>query len=276
MKKGVNITCFPKGLPISDALSMSKDAGFGSLELFVSEAGEFSLNTSTEEVKALARLAESKGMSFCGVGAAFLWKAHFLAPDPAVQARARDGLDRCLEFAAILRAGTVLVIPPIVNQQLPYGEAYRLGIEEMARLAERASQYGLHLGLENGGVKFLMSPLEFAAFLDAVDSPNFGAYLDTANVMLDGGYPEQWVATLGPRLRQLHLKDYLGQVFGQRIYTHPLQGTVDWRAVMKALRAAKYDGFVVAEVPPYSTFADHGIRNLRNTMDLVLSLGEDV
>ena len=49
--------------------------------------------------------------------------------------------------------------------------------------------------------KFLLSPLEFARYVDELDSPWVKAYFDVGNVVLYG-YPQDWIRTLGPRIVQ--------------------------------------------------------------------------
>ena len=55
------------------------------------------------------------------------------------------------------------------------------------------------------GLKFLLSPLEFRNFLDAVGSPMVKAYFDVGNVMASG-YPDQWIRILGDRIP--HVRSY--------------------------------------------------------------------
>ena len=44
--------------------------------------------------------------------------------------------------------------------------------------------------------KFLLSPLEFARYVDEFQSPWVKAYFDVGNVVFYG-YPQDWIRTLG-------------------------------------------------------------------------------
>ena len=63
------------------------------------------------------------------------------------------------------------------------------------------------LNPENLWNKFLLSPLEMRSFVDLFHSPWVGAHFDTGNVM-QYGYPEDWILTLGPRIKRVHIKDF--------------------------------------------------------------------
>ena len=52
-----------------------------------------------------------------------------------------------------------------------------------------------------------MSPLEAARFIDEIGSPWVGWHFDIGNIVTYG-WPEQWVRILGPRILNLHLKEY--------------------------------------------------------------------
>jgi hexulose-6-phosphate isomerase len=52
-----------------------------------------------------------------------------------------------------------------------------------------------------------MSPMEAARFVDEIGSPAVGWHFDIGNV-ITYGWPDQWVRILGPRILNLHLKDF--------------------------------------------------------------------
>ena len=55
--------------------------------------------------------------------------------------------------------------------------------------------------------KFLISPIEFARYVDSFKSPWVRAYFDVGNVLLFG-YSQDWIRTLGKRIVKVHLKDF--------------------------------------------------------------------
>jgi hexulose-6-phosphate isomerase len=56
---------------------------------------------------------------------------------------------------------------------------------------------------------FLLSPLEFNAYVDGFRSPWVGAYFDVGNVV-PFGWPKTGFRTLGQRIKKVHLKDFKG------------------------------------------------------------------
>jgi hexulose-6-phosphate isomerase len=98
-------------------------------------------------------------------------------------------------------------------------------------------------------------------FIDAINSPYVGAYLDVGNV-LAFGYPEQWIHILGKRICKVHFKDYKIEAGGLNGFVDLLSGDVNWPAVMDAFRTVGYDGWVTAEVvPAYKHYPDQIIFN---------------
>src|SRR5258708_34232394 len=55
--------------------------------------------------------------------------------------------------------------------------------------------------------KFLLSPIEFARYVDELESPWLKAYFDVGNVVIYA-FPQDWIRTLGPRFAKIHLKDF--------------------------------------------------------------------
>ena len=94
--------------------------------------------------------------------------------------------------------------------------------------------------------KFLLSPVEFARYIDEFESPWVGAYFDVGNVV-EFGYPEEWIRELGKRILKIHIKEYAkSKRFDYRLGEGK---EIDWGAVRSALSAIGYNGWVTAEVP---------------------------
>ena len=134
---------------------------------------------------------------------------------------------------------------------IPYDVCYERAREAVSQLVQTAEKVGVSVGIENVWNKFLLSPLEMRDFIDSFGSDMIGAYFDVGNVLLTG-YPEQWIRILGKRIKRVHIKDFdisIGTVDG---FVDLLEGSVDFEAVKKALAEIGYDGYVTAEMIPYS------------------------
>ena len=75
------------------------------------------------------------------------------------------------------------------------------------RLLPMARDLKVVIAVEEVWNKFLLSPLEFARYVDEFESPWLKAYFDVGNVVLYA-FPQDWIRTLGPRIVKVHLKDF--------------------------------------------------------------------
>jgi L-ribulose-5-phosphate 3-epimerase len=192
------------------------------------------------------------------------WK-HLATPDDDAREEgvtraldAIDGIGRHLDLECLL------VVPGEVTADIPYDDAYENTLDSVKRLAAAADEAGFTLGLENVRSDFLYSPLEFAEFIDsAAEAGPVGAYFDAGNARAVG-HPEQWVPILGDRIDRVHAK---GHVRARCEHTYPLQGDVDWAAVVAELDDLGYDGWVAPEVSPYESHPEQTpgqvLQNLR-------------
>jgi hexulose-6-phosphate isomerase len=128
----------------------------------------------------------------------------------------------------------VLVIPGYVGLPwdpgiipIRYDHAYDRTREGLAELVVSAEKLGVSMLVENIWNKFLLSPLEVRALIDEIGSRHVGAFLDVGNVMLFG-YPEQWIRILGPRIGEIHLKDFRQDVGTIHGFVTLLDGDVNW------------------------------------------------
>ncbi|MCX7887759.1 MAG: sugar phosphate isomerase/epimerase, partial [Verrucomicrobiae bacterium] len=115
----------------------------------------------------------------------------------------------------------------------------------------------------------LYSPLEMRGLIDEVGSPGVGLLFDTGNI-IPFGFPEQWIRILGPRIREVHLKDYRRAVGTIHGFVSLLEGDVNWPEVMSALREIGYDGFLIAEVFPYRHYGGAVLAQTSEAMDRIL------
>ena len=111
---------------------------------------------------------------------------------------------------------------------------------ELRKAIPWAEEAKVVLTPENVWNKFLVSPIEMRTFVDQFHSPWLQTHFDVGNVM-QYGYPQDWILTLGPRIKRVHLKDYkLSNRDEQGHFADLLEGDVDWKAVMAALVKAGY------------------------------------
>ena len=102
------------------------------------------------------------------------------------------------------------------------------------------------IAIEEVWNKFLLSPIEFARYVDEFDSPFVKAYFDVGNVVLFA-YPQDWIRTLGARIVKVHLKDFKLEK-STYSWKNIGEGDIDWIECRKALGEINYNGYVTTEV----------------------------
>ena len=125
------------------------------------------------------------------------------------------------------------------------------------------------MAIEDVGNKILLSPPEMARYIDDFNSPYVAAYFDVGNV-IPYGYPEHWILTLGNRIKKMHVKGYSAKT---RTSTPDLlSGTIDWPAVMKAIRDVGYDDVLTAELRGVGNTAYDCCKSISEDMDKILEM----
>ena len=118
--------------------------------------------------------------------------------------------------------------------------------DRVRRIADLFQTRGIGLGLETGQE----TADTLALFLRKLDHRGVGVNLDPANILLyDKGDPVAAVGTVGPWLKQCHLKDAVRTkvpgTWGKEVVLGT--GQVDWKAFFKALEGAGFAGNLCIE-----------------------------
>ena len=276
MKKGINIWSFRGGLSAREYIEMAKDAGYQGIEFGLDETGIVSLDSSDEEIKEIKRIAEGEGIETPSLASGLYWKYPITSSNKETREKAKSIIRRQLDFAVLLGADTILVVPGLVGADfIPGGEvteydvAYDLSLEAFTELKEYAEKAKVNIGLENVWNKFLLSPLEMRDFVDKIDSPYVGVYFDVGNVV-SSGYPEHWIKILGSRIKKVHFKDFKVSVGNINGFVDLLSGDVNYPAVMQQFKNIGYDDYVIAEMGVYKDYPDQTIYTTSIAMDKIL------
>ena len=240
----VEYSMLPEKVSILERFQIAKDSGF--------ERIECPTTRSQEDAQAMKAASEKVGLPIHSVMNMDHWKYPFSSPDPAVVEKSLEGARVSIRNAHLWGAETVLLVPAVVNAQTSYREAYERSQPAIRKLLPLAEELNVTLALEEVWNKFLLSPLEFAHYIDEFKSPKIRAYFDVGNVVLYG-YPQDWIRTLGERIAKLHIKDFS---FRDDPTTHkrvadwvPLgEGDIDWTAIYQALKEIGYHGTATVEL----------------------------
>ena len=235
LKKGLMFSMLPEALSVPDRFTLAKDLGFDGVE-----GRPMSDPT---EIKSMRDAADKAGVVLHSLMYGG-WQAPFSTADPKVAEQGVKDLSAALQCAKEVGADGVLLVPGIVNGDTRYVDCYNRSQKHIREVIPVAEKTGVRILVENVWNNFLMSPLEFARYIDEFKSPWVQAYFDVGNVIAFG-WSEDWIRTLGNRIKKVHLKDFKR---GPREWVNLLDGDVNWPEVRKALGEVGYEGFLSAEL----------------------------
>lgn len=245
IKKGMLLSMLPKELSIADRFRLAKEAGFAEMECRTTR--------SPEEVQEVQAAARASGVRVHSVMHTDHWRYPLSSASASDVEQSVDCMEVSLRNARDWGADTVLLVPAVVNEETSYEQAWERSQRHIRKMLPLAKEMGVVIAVENVWNKFLLSPIEFARYVDEFQSPWLRAYFDVGNVVLFG-YPQQWIRTLGERIVKVHLKDFRFQRdpdTGQRVAEFvPLrEGDIQWPVVYDALAAIGYQGAATVELP---------------------------
>jgi hexulose-6-phosphate isomerase len=243
LRKALGIGMIGAGETLAEKFRVARDCGFEGIEMD---------GPSGHRHEDVLAARDSCGLVIPSVVDSVHWSHSLGDPDPAVRAKGRAGLEGALRDARAYGASSVLLVPAVVDQRRPYDLAWRHSITEIRAVLPLAEELGVKIAVENVWNNFILSPLEASRYLDEIASDQVGWHLDLGNLLIYG-WPEQWARILGPRVLQLHVKEYSRKKLDAEgrwkgFEVELCEGDNDWPAIMRALDEIGYDGWAIAEV----------------------------
>lgn len=256
---------YPPSLPDTHrALEEMEALGFKHVEL--EGVGEENLRAVYEARKELKKRCEDLGLTvvnFCPV------LPDLVHPEKARRVHALDLFKLGVETAGSLgceMVQTISATPPLTfvgeapyKDALAYGQRYQVKIDpafrwddvwgwltdSMGACADEADRAGLTLCVEPRVGEIISNTDALLRLMEAVDSDNFGAVLDTGHLHAQKEILPLSVEKLGSRIRYVHASDNDGQT---NQHLTPGTGTVDWEGVFLALKKHGFAGYVAVDV----------------------------
>lgn len=239
-RKAIMFGMLPNLPSLEDRFKLARDVGFEAVE-----APPLTDEAECERMRKAAEAAQVRIHSVIYGG----WGAPLSSADPEVIQKGLAAVEASLKGAALMGADGLLLVPAVVNGSTRYVDAYRRSQANIRKLIPVAERYKVAILIENVWNNFLLSPLEFARYIDEFKSRWVQAYFDCGNVVAFG-WPEDWIRTLGPRIKKVHLKDYRGGPgLGSRgEFVHLREGSVNWPEVRRALAEVGFTGYMTPEL----------------------------
>ena len=236
LKKSLYYRMLPKSLSIEEKFKLAKRVGFEGVEVPTTE--------DSAVVEEINKAARTSGIDVHSIMNQAHWRNPLSSDNSSVIKKSMKGMETSLRNAKDFGADSVLLVPAVVNAETSYKDAYVRSQRHIKELLSLADELKVIIAVENVWNKFLLSPLEFARYIDEFDSPFLKAYFDVGNIALYG-VPHDWIRTLGSRIVKVHVKGFHEK---RREFVNLGDGTIDWLEVRCAFSEIGYNGYISAEL----------------------------
>lgn len=235
LRKAVMIGMCGDGANVMEKFKVLRDAGFDGVEM------DSPTNIPMDDI---VKASEATGLKVHGMVDSVHWKYHLNNPEAKVRQMGLDGLIQCIRDTKTCGGVSVLLVPAVVNEQMPYDKAWELSTEQIRKALPIAEDLKVQIAIENVWNNFLLSPMEAARYVDEFKSPWVKWHFDIGNV-INYGWPEQWIHILGPRVAKLHIKEFSRKKRNEQglwkgFEVDLLEGDNNWPAIMNALDDVGY------------------------------------
>ena len=282
MKKSINLWAFPypQRMTLRECLRLARDAGFDGIELNYDLENDLSPKSDSARYHQIGRMADDIGIAISGLCSFLFWPYSLSSNNADDRARGLELVKRMIQAASDLGTDNLLVVPGAVH--IPWRADHtpvpndvcdrraRAGVAELLPLAEKL---GVSLNIENIFFNgYLMTAGDMNEFVDSFKSKHVRVHFDTGNIMLFQ-FPEHWVPVLGTRIKNIHFKEFTkkGTDHSLESFRPLLDGTTNWPAVVEALDAVGYRGYVTFEYfHPFPHYPEALIYQTSEALDRIL------
>lgn len=246
MKIGRDSSFLEQKFGIEKAIDIIADAGFDGID-YTDAAPNSNVDNYKENAKAIREKAESRGIS--------IYQTHAPTPTRLLKLGDMDYVKeltvRSLEFSSLLGAEAAIV-HPIQDPAHKLGDesVYERNMDYFRYLLPYCEKFNIKIAIENMCKKNPKSgvvldgvcahPLEFARYIDDLDSEYATGCMDTGHCAASGRDPHDVLRILGgDRITCLHIHD---NDFKSDMHALPYTASHDWEEFCKSLADIDYKG----------------------------------
>ncbi|MBE6883194.1 MAG: sugar phosphate isomerase/epimerase [Ruminococcaceae bacterium] len=250
MKRSINAWSIPSDVGFEDMFRDISKAGFEGIELNVDRddrsAHSLTMGMTKSELLNIRALAEANGLAIHSISTS-LYGDSLGSPDAARRDFGKRLLLTQLDFAETLGADAILAVPGGISLDNSIKAARENSLSSLLSIKSEIEGSPVIVGLENVWNYFFAGPIDMVQFIDELNSPHIQAYFDIGNVAIFSE-PWHWIELLDKRIAKIHVKDFVRTGTNAGTFVNLLEGSIDWKRSMDALRAAGYDGYITAEL----------------------------
>src|SRR3954468_21967421 len=172
-------------------------------------------------------------------------EAHIASPDETTRQKGRALLEQSVRNCHAYGGSAVLLVPGKVGgPDETHEDVWKRSIEQIRKVLPVASRLGVRICIETVWNKFCETPERLRDYVDEINSPWFGVWLDIGNVRKLGP-SENWVRGLGRRIVKIDVKGYSKK---NGLKSKIGEGEINWPAVCDELAKVNFCGWAAAEV----------------------------
>lgn len=236
---------------IEDAVEVVARAGYDGIDIWGGRPHVYRRDFSADDLKRLRQTIADHGLAVSSFMPAFYRYPHSLSnPNPRVREDSINYMCECVDNAAALGAGVVLVVPDLTLRGRSRSDALKCLLDSVDRVAQYAAQHdGVKLGIEvlfTDETDLVNTAADALAIIDRLGHDNIGVVLDTGTLNLSKETPEATFETLGKHILQIHVSDNQGGHKQENLT--PGEGTYDFAGLIRFLKQRDYSGFLSAEL----------------------------
>ena len=241
LKKGIMWGTIGVKGSVLEKMKAVKEAGFDGVELM-----------SHMNVEEAVKARDEVGLEIPSVCGEKHWSKPLSHPDAAVRAEGLEALKQTLRDAKAYGAGSVLLVPGVVNNEVSFDDCWKRSSEQIRLTLPLAAELGVKISIENVWNNFITTEQQAVRYVDEFHSPWVGWYFDCGNIIRYGD-PIEWIKALGKGIDRVHIKEYSRDEamrtgnFGAGFKAALHEGANNWPGIMKALREVGYAGYLTTE-----------------------------
>jgi len=234
--------------------------GYAGIELLADVPHAWPAGLLQEQKRAIRECLDRHGLAISNVNAFMMnavadprqpyWHPSWIEPDEHYRAIRREHTKRALALAAELGAPSIQTEPggPLAEGQ-SWKQAAAVFYDEFMPCVESAEKHQVYLLIEPEPGLLIETFEQYLEFVEAIDSPWVGLNFDVGHAFCMGQDPQDWIVPMAPHTKHYHVED----IAPTRVHEHliPGRGAIDFEAMLRAIAATGYDGWLTVELYPY-------------------------